>query len=148
DLALQKAQAHRLPVTEVSSVRDGDRDPLLEQSTGAGLIETAADAAVRLHGERIGRIAVIADGPRITELFEELGSRPQLSSVGSAGIDDESAVITAQDAKGLEFDAVVIVEPAELLDSHGAGDLYVAMTRPTTHLGLVHARPLPAGIAG
>ena len=150
DLALQMAQAHRLPVTEVSSVRDGDRDPLLEQSTGAGLIETAADAAVRLHGERIGRIAVIADGPRITELFEELGSRPQLSSVGSgsAGIDDEIAVMTAQDAKGLEFDAVVIVEPAELIDSHGAGDLYVAMTRPTTHLGLVHARPLPAGIAG
>src|SRR5699024_7783657 len=31
DLALQMAQAHRLPVTEVSSVRDGDRDPLLEQ---------------------------------------------------------------------------------------------------------------------
>src|SRR5690625_1223216 len=86
----------------------------------------------------------------ISELFEELGLTPQLSSVGSgsAGIDDEIAVMTAQDAKGLEFDAVVIVEPAELIDSHGAGDLYVAMTRPTTHLGLVHARPLPAGIAG
>src|SRR5699024_1003738 len=82
-------------------------------------------------------------------LVEELGSRSQLASVGSgsAGIDDEIAVMTAQDAKGLEFDAVVIVEPAELIDSHGAGDLYVAMTRPTTHLGLVHARPLPAGIA-
>src|SRR5690625_33059 len=150
DRALQMAQAHRLPVTEVSSVRDGDRDPLLEQASDAGLIEAAADAAARLHGERIGRIAVIADRPRIAELFEELGSRSQLSSVGSgsAGIDDEIAVMTAQDAKGLEFDAVVIVEPAELIDSHGAGDLYVAMTRPTTHLGVVHARPLPAGIAG
>src|SRR5690625_7505838 len=109
------AEGHRRPATKVSSVRDGDGDPLLEQSTGAGLIETAADAAVRLHGERIGRIAVIADGPRITELFEELGSRPQLSSVGSgsAGIDDEIAVMTAQDAKGREFDAVVTVEGSE-----------------------------------
>src|SRR5699024_11662989 len=110
---------------------------LLEQSTGAGLIETAADAAVRLHGERIGRIAVIADGPRITELFEELGSRPQLSSggSGSAGIDDESAVLTARDAKGLEGDAGVVVEPAELIHSHGSGDAYVDMTRPPPDLG-------------
>src|SRR5699024_4830473 len=99
DRALQMAQAHRLPVTEVSSVRDGDRDPLLEQASDAGLIEAAADAAARLHGERIGRIAVIADRPRIAELFEELGSRSQLSSVGSgsAGIDDEIAVMTAQE---------------------------------------------------
>ncbi|XQL98819.1 ATP-binding domain-containing protein [Brachybacterium sp. UNK5269] len=56
--------------------------------------------------------------------------------------------MTAQDAKGLEFDAVVIVEPAELVDAHGAGDLYVAMTRTTQHLGVVHARPLPAGLTG
>ena len=66
---------------------------------------------------------------------------------GSAGVDDEIAVMTAQDAKGLEFDAVVVVEPAELVEDHGAGDLYVAMTRPTQHLGVVHARDLPAGIA-
>lgn len=148
DRALTMAQAHRLPVTKVSSVRDGDRDPLIVRTQPGRLIETAADAAATLTSERIGRIAVIADASRIAELFGELGSRPQLTSVGSgsAGIDDEVAVMTAQDAKGLEFDAVVIVEPAELIDSRGAGDLYVAMTRPTTHLGVVHAQPLPAGI--
>src|SRR5690625_7172407 len=107
------AEGHRRPATKVSSVRDGDGDPLLEQSTGAGLIETAADAAVRLHGERIGRIAVIADGPRITELFEELGSRPQLSSVGSglAGIDVEIAVINVTDEQGLVVDESVNFVP-------------------------------------
>ena len=56
--------------------------------------------------------------------------------------------MTAQDAKGLEFDIVVIVEPAELIDAHGAGDLYVAMSRSTQHLGVVHSRELPAGMAG
>jgi hypothetical protein len=41
----------------------------------------------------------------------------------------------------------VIVEPAELIDAHGAGDLYVAMCRPTQHLGVIHCRHLPAGIS-
>ena len=63
-------------------------------------------------------------------------------------MDDEIAVMTAQDAKGLEFDIVVLVEPAELIDAHGAGDLYVAMSRSTQHLGVVHARPLPRGMEG
>jgi hypothetical protein len=38
----------------------------------------------------------------------------------------------------------VLVEPADVLKG-GAGDLYVAMTRPTQALHVVHARPLPAG---
>ena len=45
-------------------------------------------------------------------------------------------------AKGLEFDVVVLVEPADL----AAGDLYVAMTRPTVTLHVVHAAPLPPGL--
>ena len=76
---------------------------------------------------------------------------PSLPHVGSGsdGVDDEIAVMSAQDAKGLEFDAVVVVEPSELLVGHdrGAGDLFVAMTRSTQHLGIVHSAPLPAGIS-
>ena len=87
---------------------------------------------------------------RTKVLFVRLRSQDALPAIGagSAGVDDEIAVMTAQDAKGLEFDAVVIVEPAELIDAHGAGDLYVAMSRSTQHLGVVHARDLPAGVAG
>ena len=64
-------------------------------------------------------------------------------------IDDVIAVMSAQDAKGLEFDGVVLVEPADLLTGHtrGAGDLYVAMTRSTQRLDIVHARPLPQALA-
>jgi superfamily I DNA/RNA helicase len=48
-------------------------------------------------------------------------------------------------AKGLEFDAVVLVEPAEVLaeSPRGANDLYVALTRATQRLAVVHAEPLP-----
>jgi superfamily I DNA/RNA helicase len=49
-------------------------------------------------------------------------------------------------AKGLEFDSVLIVEPAELVESstRGLNDLYVALTRATQRLAVIHSRPLPA----
>ena len=149
DRAVAMAQAHDLPVTPVSSVREGDRGPLIERTGPGELVARTAQAVATLHAERLGRIAVIADEERLPSLVATLRSQQGLPAVGagSAGVDDEIAVMTAQDAKGLEFDAVVIVEPAELVDTHGAGGLYVAMSRSTQHLGIVHARELPAGIA-
>lgn len=51
-------------------------------------------------------------------------------------------VLTPAQSKGLEFDVVVLVEPAEVLAA-SPGDLYVAMTRPTHALHVVHLRDLP-----
>jgi DNA helicase IV len=103
-----------------------------------------------VHERLPGRIAVIAAEERLADLHGALTASGDLPRVGagSAGVDDEIAVMSAQDAKGLEFDIVVLVEPAELVDAHGAGDLYVAMSRSTQHLGVLHARPLPCGMAG
>ncbi|MDP9207585.1 MAG: hypothetical protein M3O65_03625, partial [Actinomycetota bacterium] len=46
---------------------------------------------------------------------------------------------------GLEFDAVLVVDPAAILatGSHGANDLYVALSRATARLGVVHPGDLP-----
>ena len=51
-----------------------------------------------------------------------------------------------QQTKGLEFDAVIVVDPADCWrsPSRGAGDLYVALTRATRRLGVVTVGPLPA----
>ena len=56
--------------------------------------------------------------------------------------------VRADDAKGLEFDAVVLVEPAELAGASVAGlrGLYVALTRATRFLAIVHRRPLPTAL--
>lgn len=149
DRAVAMAQAHDLPVTPVSSVREGERAPVIERTTPSELAAHTAESVAAVHGERLGRIAVIAAQERLGALLAALRSQESLPVIGagSAGVDDEIAVMTAQDAKGLEFDAVVIVEPAELVDAHGAGDLYVAMSRSTQHLGLIHTRELPCGIA-
>jgi DNA helicase IV len=52
-------------------------------------------------------------------------------------------VLTPRQAKGLEFDHVVVVEPARIQ----LRELYVALTRPTKTLVIVHARPLPRELA-
>ena len=53
-------------------------------------------------------------------------------------------------ANGLEFDGVVVVEPTAVVEEsiQGLRALYVALTRPTRRLTMVHARPLPAPLAG
>ena len=54
-------------------------------------------------------------------------------------------LLTARGAKGLEFDHVIVVEPALLAErEQGLRELYVALTRPTKTLVIVHARELPS----
>ncbi len=50
-----------------------------------------------------------------------------------------------REAKGLEFDSVILVEPADILaeSTRGRNDLYVALTRATQRVGIVHSAPLP-----
>jgi DNA helicase IV len=59
------------------------------------------------------------------------------------------AVFGVADVKGLEFDSVVVVEPAAIIDAspRGANDLYVALTRTTNRLGVLHTRPLPDALS-
>ncbi|GAA1488527.1 HelD family protein [Brachybacterium sacelli] len=149
DRAVAMAQAHRLPVTEVSSVREGDRDPLIERAGPTELAERTAEAVAAAYADNVGRLAVITIAERVEAVLAQLHRREDVprAGAGSSGVDDEVAVMTAQEAKGLEFDGVIVLEPAELLEDHGAGDLYVAMTRTTHHLGVVHSRDLPEGIA-
>ena len=62
-----------------------------------------------------------------------------------------TAVVTLLDppeAKGLEFDAVVVVEPSAIhTDARGGRLLYIALTRAVQALAIVHAEPLPAALA-
>jgi superfamily I DNA/RNA helicase len=66
--------------------------------------------------------------------------------VGAGAIDAQVSLLEMADAKGLEFDAVVVVEPARIVASgpHGMRALYVALTRCTRRLAIVHQEPLPA----
>jgi DNA helicase IV len=98
-----------------------------------------------------GKLAVVVPAARAPELGRLLvGALPAATAAqGPAVLDAPVAVLTVPQVKGLEFDAVVVVEPAEILggSSRGGNDLYVALTRTTGRLGVVHSGRLPAVLA-
>jgi len=59
-------------------------------------------------------------------------------------------VVPATLAKGLEYDHVIVAEPAEIAEAEprGLARLYVVLTRAVTSLTVVHTRPLPGPLAG
>lgn len=64
-------------------------------------------------------------------------------TVGPEALDQRVVEIGVEQVRGLEFDSVVIVEPCR----YDTGELYVALTRATTRLAVVHSEPLPVAIA-
>lgn len=93
-----------------------------------------------------GRLAIIVPGGRQDEVLRALRSAGVDAAPGfePAALDSPAAVLTVTQAKGLEFDAVIVVEPAELISTSASGlrDLYVAITRATARLGIVHSADL------
>jgi DNA helicase IV len=112
--------------------RTGGTPPRIRRVGEDELLRAAFEEAAALAVED-GLLAVIAPA----ELAEHA---PHL--VGSA-FDESVPLLTPRGAKGLEFDHVVVVEPAAM----DLRELYVALTRPTRTLVVVHARPLPEAIA-
>ena len=108
--------------------------------------EVVADAA-RLALDRGGKVAVIAPEVIHAAIVAGLADVGAISGSTDA-LDAPVAVVTPLDAKGLEFDHVVVVEPVELVapDPAGLRLLYVALTRATTTLTVVHAEPLPEAL--
>ncbi|WP_213010055.1 HelD family protein [Paractinoplanes toevensis] len=105
-------------------------------------------AAVRLEAAEVGdgRVGVLVP----TALAEELG-RQLVEAVPGAAVGEQPdllnqvVLMTVRQAKGLEFDAVIVVEPDEIIaeSPRGLSDLYVAVTRATRRLGVLHSADLP-----
>ena len=64
------------------------------------------------------------------------------------GLSGQVPVLAADEAKGLELDGVVVVEPGEIADgtARGARLLYIALTRAVQRLVVVAAGPVPAAL--
>jgi DNA helicase IV len=84
----------------------------------------------------------------IAEFVQDEAGRDGTSVViGPPGL---PGVVPASETKGLEYDAVLVVEPDKILaeGTRGAAELYVALTRATQRLGVLHTGPLPPALAG
>ncbi len=121
------------------SVRATGESPWRQHVTLAELPHIVADIAT---GHTDGQLAIITPPCHLALLGKAL------HLAGPSAITDPVVVLTPVEAKGLEFDSVLIVDPAAILAAPlGYNDLYVAMTRATRRLGILHPGPAPAELS-
>src|SRR5271166_849757 len=141
----------------LADVAPGERPPESVRDEGAspravrGLArapEVVAEELAEMGAEmgQGGRLAVVAPGARIADLARAIpaavpGDRTEV-------LDAPVALLTVGQSKGLEFDRLVLVDPAGVLAQSPAGghDLYVAITRATHRLTVVHDGDLPTSL--
>ena len=136
-------------LTVPRSVRSVGYEPLAYAATAETLIPTVVEQ-VRLMRERLkeGTIAILCPDNRVDEIHNDLqAAGVTFEPIGGNG--DGAVVLGVRMAKGLEFDGVILVEPAIVAEESAQGlrALFVAITRPTQTLTIVHSLPLPACIA-
>ncbi|MET7981579.1 AAA family ATPase [Streptomyces sp. NPDC005281] len=144
---LARAVAPALPYPTAVR-RAGDEAVRLVATTPWELLDDAATRTARLAGTNDGRyprsIAVIV--PDDSDWLEEVRRRVGLVD----GMTEETlrtvSVLPAAQAKGMEFDHVLVLEPTIIADRGPAGlrRLYVALSRSTQTLTVLHTTPLPA----
>ncbi len=126
--------------------------PRFEAVSPGALAKTVAELTSELVAEvSPGTTAVLAPASALADLAAALDA----TGVGSSdprreGLGAPLSLLPVDLANGLEFDAVVVVEPSEIVEESAQGPraLYMALTRPTRRLAVVHSQALPAALLG
>ncbi len=138
-----RASGHRPRV--VSAARPGGfpRSEQLVESVTAAVLADLRDGPG-------GTSAVIAPPSLLDDVLAGLRrSGVPFGTAGREALDQQLTVLGVDDAKGLEFDSVTVVEPNRMVGEspQGLRSLYVAFTRATQRLTIVHSEPLPSSLA-
>ncbi|HUF32652.1 MAG TPA: hypothetical protein VMN58_05525 [Acidimicrobiales bacterium] len=138
-------------LTPPTAVRAGGDLPVVLAVEPDGLAAEVARLAARERdavGE--GNVAVIAPDSLLADLAEALtAAGVDHGEAARSGIDAQVNLVPVRLVKGLELDAIIVVEPAAIVaeEPQGLRSLYVALTRATRRLSVVHAQPLPPALA-
>ncbi len=111
--------------------------------------EVASKAALMSAELHPGTVAVLCPASLVAEIALALDAAGvQARDARRHGLGAPVSLLPVDLANGLEFDGVVVVEPAAVVEEspQGLRRLYVALTRPTRRLSVLHARPLPASL--
>jgi DNA helicase IV len=151
DVASRLLPAIAPDLSPTESIRPGRSEPRFV-AVGGDVAAAAAAEAVALAREWTS-VAVIVPAALHDAVAAALSTAgADLGDAEREGLDHAITLVPALTSKGLEFDAVVVVEPAAIADDapgwsptarSGLRLVYIALTRPTQHLSVVHALPLP-----
>src|SRR5262245_5633610 len=129
------------------SVRQqGDPPRIIESSLDDLADRVARAAAEERNAVDPGSVAVIAPQTLVDDVARALDRAGiEYGRAARNGLEAQVTLVPVSLVKGLELDAAVVAEPAAIVDEEAQGPraLYVALTRATKRLAIVHARPLP-----
>ncbi len=141
-------------VDPLTSVREGPAEPetLLVERTE--LASALVGAARRLH-ELSGLVGVLVPSTMVDETVSAFQRAHVVASDSRSNVrlDEGISIIAAESSKGLEFDSVVVAEPLRIINEHPGGKrhgyrtLFVALTRATQRVAVVHSEGLPVELA-
>jgi len=149
ELADRVMRAARPDLRSPTAVRVGDAAPSIVRAPSRGeLGSTTAEAVTTMTTDLTSRnVAVVAPDGLVDEVSAALRAAGiEHGRATRTGLDDPVTVVPVSVIKGLELDGVVVVEPSRVVrdEVQGMRALYVALTRPTQRLTIVHAEELPA----
>ncbi|UDY34623.1 HelD family protein [Dermatobacter hominis] len=130
-----------------TSIRHMGDEPIISGCRDDELDLEVADAVRReLKAVGSGNVAVVVPGSladRVDIALDDAGI--DHGKATRQGLDRQVTIVPTSLVKGLELDSVIVVEPAAILreEVRGPQSLYVALTRSTKRLSIVHAEPLP-----
>ncbi|WRZ58616.1 AAA family ATPase [Streptomyces sp. NBC_01294] len=137
----------------VASVRETPGSLRISQTAGADLTAAVVSACREslVHEGSIGLIAADARIPALAQALRE-ADLPCLAPGEETTVEARLTLVPASLAKGLEYDYVVLDEPAAIVDGEpdertGLRRLYVCLTRAVSGLAVLHATPLPAALS-
>ena len=113
------------------AVRSTGIEPLLDTTTSEELHDSLREHLLKLAAKVNGTIGIVVPPSRLRDVQLYVMQDPRL-----AAFEDRIIVVTALQAKGLEYDAVLVVSPDEIVDEAPGGIrvLYVALTRATQRM--------------
>jgi len=132
------------------SVREDGAEPLIRRAEPGRLAETvAAVARVERAAVDPGQVAVVCTSSIIDEVCQALEeANIAYGRATRHGLEHRVTVVEVSLVKGLEVDAVIVVEPSLIVAEQAQGNraLYVALTRATKRLAIVHEEELPESL--
>jgi DNA helicase IV len=154
-------------ITPPRPVRQSGFSPRIIETSRAGLATAVAQATrEEVAAVAPGRVAVLGPAVMLPEMARALSDAGLFPTdprdPSGEGLAAGLVLLPADETNGLEFDSVVVVEPAlvaavgedvagegpPVATTRGLRTLYVALTRPTRRLAVVHAEPLPVALVG
>lgn len=138
---------YRTPA-EIMAFADRVRPPWLRPARAVREGGTAPTVR-RVRPDQLRESVRVAVGESLAAVGGTVGVVAPAALVNTLRVEDHRASASSiPEAKGLEFDAVVVVEPTAIVREHGPRALYVALTRATQRLAVLTTQALPSALGG